>query len=102
MVFVAAMGEVHPHHVEASITKLVDGLNRVGLGADGADDGSPTQVASGLEFSVERRQPVNPAAQRQVLESRGSHFRGVWFWKMVWMRKRVWARQVSRFGLRER
>ena len=74
VVLIAAVGEVHADDVQADITELVDGLHRVGLGANGADDGSPAEDALGLEGSVEMGQPVDPAAIVEVVESRSGHF----------------------------
>lgn len=51
------MGKVHADNVETRIPELVDGLNRVGLGADCADDGGAAVVALGSESSVERGKP---------------------------------------------
>src|SRR4051794_39929504 len=61
VVLVAAVREVHAHDVEAGGAELVDGLGRVGLGADGADDGRAAVVLLGLEGRVELGQPVDPA-----------------------------------------
>jgi hypothetical protein len=72
VVFVAAVGKVHAHHVQTSIAELVDGLDRVCLWADGADDGSPAQVPLGLQGSVELGEPVN-SAQVEVIESSSGH-----------------------------
>lgn len=76
MVLVAAMGKVHAHNVQASLAELVNGLNRVGLGTDGADDGSPAQVALRLVGRVKLCQPFDLAAERQVVESSGRHCAG--------------------------
>lgn len=73
VVLVAAVGEVHAGHVQAGITQLVDGLDRVGLGADGADDGGAAEVAGRRELRLERGQPIDAAADIQVVLGRGSH-----------------------------
>lgn len=73
MVLVGAVGEVHAHDVKTGQAQLVDGLDRVGLGANGADDGGAAQVALGLVGSVERGQPGDLAAQLEVLLGRGGH-----------------------------
>lgn len=73
VVLVAAVGEVHTGHVQAGITKLVEGLDRVGLGADGADDGSAAKVAGRGEGCVEGGQPIDAATDFQVLLGRGRH-----------------------------
>jgi hypothetical protein len=72
VVFVAAVREVHPDHIEPSFAKLVDSLDRVGLGADGADDRSPAQVALRLVGRVKLRQPFDLAAELEMVES-GCH-----------------------------
>lgn len=51
------MGEVHADNVKTGISELVDGLNRVGLGANGADDGGAAIVALRSESSVEGGKP---------------------------------------------
>lgn len=76
MVFVATVREVHPHHVQARLAQLVDGLDRVGLGADGADDGSPAQVALRLVGCVELGEPFDLAAELEVVE-RSRHCEGL-------------------------
>lgn len=75
VILVATMGEVHPHHVKAGLTELVDRLNGVGLGANGADNGRPAQVALRRDLGVKRSQPFNLAAEAQVVES-GRHSDG--------------------------
>jgi len=68
VVFIAAVGKVHAHNVQSSIAELVDGLDRVGLGSDGADDGSPAKVAGGLVSSVELGKPVDSATEVEMIE----------------------------------
>ena len=75
VIFVAAMGEIHPHHVKAGLTELVDRLNGVGLGTNGADNGRPAQVALRRDLGVKRSQPFNLAAEAEVVES-GRHSDG--------------------------
>lgn len=77
MVLVAAVGEVHAHHVEASLAELVDGLNRVRLGANGADDGGAAEVAGRLERGIELREPFDLAPQVEVVESCVDHVEGL-------------------------
>jgi hypothetical protein len=55
MILVRAVGEVHAHNVETRFSQPVDGLDRVGLGSNGADDGGTTIVALGLVGSVQGR-----------------------------------------------
>lgn len=69
MIFVAAVGKIHPHNVQASFAELVDGLNRVGLGANGTDDRRPPQVPLRLVRRVELRQPFDLAAELEMVES---------------------------------
>jgi hypothetical protein len=45
------MGEVHANNVEASSAELVDGLDRVCLGPDGADNGGSAVVLCRLELA---------------------------------------------------
>jgi len=92
VVLIAAVGEVHPHNVEASIAKLVDGLYGVCLGADRADDGSPTEVALGLERSVELGEPVDSASELEVVEGGSRHpggsTRRFYFVVLLWVGSR--------------
>lgn len=57
VVLIRAVREVHADDIEAGITEGVDSLNRVGLGANGADDGSTAVVVSGVVGRVEGREP---------------------------------------------
>ena len=50
VVFVRAMGEVHADKIETGSSELVDGIDRVRLGADSADDGGPTVILDRLEL----------------------------------------------------
>lgn len=47
VVLVLAVGEVHANNIEAGGSQLVDGLDRVGLGTDCADDGCSSEVLLG-------------------------------------------------------
>lgn len=76
MILVAAVGEVHANNVKTSIAELVDGLDGVGLGADGADDGSAAELASGLELSVELRKPLNLASEAEMVKRSSGHCKG--------------------------
>lgn len=73
VVLVGAVGEVHANNVEASSTQPVDGLGGVGLGANGADDGGAAEVPLGGVGGVEGGEPVNLAAQLEVVLGSGSH-----------------------------
>lgn len=77
VVLVATVGEVHANDVETSIAELVDGLDRVGLGTNGADDGSATELASGLELSVELSEPLNLAAEAEMVKRSSGHCEGL-------------------------
>jgi len=67
------MGEVHANHVETSLSEVVDDLDAVGLGADGADDGSSAIALVGTLSSVEVREPGDAASHGEVLEGCGRH-----------------------------
>lgn len=67
------MGEVHADHIETSSAQLVDGLDAVGLGANGADDGGSAVVLLGLVGGVEGGKPGNLASQVKVLLSSSGH-----------------------------
>lgn len=73
MILVASMGEVHAHNIQASLAQLVDRLDRVRLGPDGADDRRPAEVPLGLERRIKLGQPCDLAAKVQVVES-GRHY----------------------------
>lgn len=77
VVFVAAVGEVHAHHVQTRLAEFVNGLHGVGFGADGADDGSPAQVALRLVGRVKLRKPFDLAAERKMVESGRRHCDGL-------------------------
>jgi hypothetical protein len=59
VVLVGAVGEVHADNVQTRLAELVDGLNGVGLWANGADDGSTAVVLGWLELGVELGEPLN-------------------------------------------
>lgn len=78
VVFVGAVGEVHTNDIETSLAELVDGCDRVGLGANGADDGGSTIVLGGLDLSVELREPRNLGGAGAEVVKSGRHVgRGV-------------------------
>lgn len=51
------MRKVHANNIKTGISELVDGLDRVGLGANGADDGRAAVVALRSESGVEGSKP---------------------------------------------
>ena len=67
MVLVAAMGEVHANDIETSGAELVDGLDGVGLGSNGADDGGSTEVSCWLVLGVQLRKPLDLGSSRQMI-----------------------------------
>jgi hypothetical protein len=69
-------GEVHADNVETGLAQGVDGLDGVGLGADGADDGRAAVVLLGLVGGVQVGEPGDLAADGEVLLSGGSHCDG--------------------------
>ena len=73
VVFVGTVGKVHADNIKSGGAQLVDGLDRVGLGANGADDGGTAEVLLRAESCVERSEPGNLAAQLEVLFGSGSH-----------------------------
>lgn len=76
VVLVGAVGEVHANDVETGIAETVDGLDRVGLGANGADDGGTAVVVLGAVGRVEGGQPGEAtAADVEMILSSGSHER---------------------------
>ena len=73
VVFVRAVGEVHANDIKTGLAELVDGHDRVGLGANGADDGGPTVVPGGLEFGVELGEPGNLGGAGAEVVKSGRH-----------------------------
>ena len=73
VVLVRPVGEVHANDIEAGLAELVDGLDRVRLGANGADDGGPTVVLGGLEFGVELGEPRNLGGAGAEVVKSGRH-----------------------------
>jgi hypothetical protein len=67
------VGEVHANDIKTGSAELVDGLNRVGLGANGADDGRAAVVALRGVIGIEVGQPGDAAAGVEVLLCVGSH-----------------------------
>lgn len=67
------MGEVHANNIETGGAELVDGLDRVGLGADRADDGGAAVVALRSVVGIQVGEPGNAAAGIEVLLGVGSH-----------------------------
>lgn len=73
VVLVRAVGEVHADDVETGITQTVDGLDRVGLGANGADNGGTAVVARGSVCGVQRGKPRDLTAELEVFLGGGGH-----------------------------
>lgn len=59
VVFVLSVGEVHADNIETSITKHLNLLNRVGLGANGTDDRCTAMVLRGLVLGVQGGKPLD-------------------------------------------
>jgi len=83
VVLVAAMGEVHANNVQPNITKLVDGLNRVRLGANRADDRRAAEVTGRREGSIELGEPVDSAAELEMVKGCGCHSDTVSVWCLL-------------------
>ena len=72
VVLVRAVGEVHADNIETSPAQRVDLLCRVGLGADGTDDGGAAVFLGRVVLSVELAEPFNPGpASVEVVQSAG-------------------------------
>jgi len=54
------VGEVHANDIETDLAEGVDLLGRVGLGADGADDGGSSVLLGRCVLSVELAEPLDP------------------------------------------
>lgn len=67
VVLVRTVGEVHTDNVETSSSQLVDGLNRVRVGANCADDGGSSEVSLGGVGGIEGSQPLDAAIVGQVV-----------------------------------
>jgi hypothetical protein len=64
------VGEVHADDVEASLAERVHLLGRVGLGADGTDDGGATVLLRRVVLGVELAEPFDPgSASIEVVET---------------------------------
>lgn len=98
------MGEVHAHYIEADFAEGVDLLGRVGLGANGADDGGATVLPSGRVLGIELAEPFNPGPARvEVVETGGvvsgsCRSEG----RQAWSKSRRWESRVQRVNLRVR
>ena len=62
------MGEVHTNDIETGGSQLVDGLNRVGLGTNSADDGGTTVIVLGGVCGIEGGEPFYLTTQVEVVE----------------------------------
>lgn len=104
-----AHGEVHAHDVQTGLAQSVDGLNRVGLGTDGADDGRAAVVLLGLVGSVEAGEPGDLSAYIKVVLSSSSHCEdltaGYRFRRerwLSWRRDNLWSAAAIRSCLVDR
>jgi len=70
------MGEVHADNVETGSAELVDGLDRVRLWPDCADDRGPTVVLCWLELCVQGREPLDLCRAGREMIHCGSHDEG--------------------------
>ena len=77
VILVAAVREVHANDVETIVAELVDGLDRVGLGANGADNRGTAELASRLELSVELGEPLDLASKVEVVKRSSGHCEGL-------------------------
>lgn len=78
MVFMGAMGKVHSHNVQTSLTELIYGLDRVRLWTNGTDDRSPAIVLGGFIVGVELAQPLDLGRAKGKMfhcRSHGERFR---------------------------
>lgn len=71
--------EVHADDVQARLAEAVDGLDRVGLGSDGADDGGAAEVPLRLDGGVEVGEPGDGAANFEMILRRGHCVDGCFF-----------------------
>jgi hypothetical protein len=76
VIFVGAVGEVHAHNIKTGSSELVDGLDRVCLGTNSADDRSSSQVLLGGVGGVERGQPLDAAIVGHVVGGGRGHRHG--------------------------
>ena len=73
VVLVRSVGKVHADDVKTGITEVVNGLDRVGLGANGANDGGAAVVALRSVGGVEGGKPRDLASEFEVVLSGGGH-----------------------------
>jgi hypothetical protein len=73
VVFVGAVGEVHANNVKTGSAELVDGLDRVCLGADCADDGGAAVVLGWLELGVQLGEPFDLSRAGAEVVKGGRH-----------------------------
>jgi hypothetical protein len=70
VVLVRTVGEVHADDIETNLAQSVDLLGRVGLGANGTDDGGTAVLLGWVVLSVELAEPFNPGpASVEVVQS---------------------------------
>lgn len=72
------MRKVHADDVETGIAESVDGLDGVGLGTNGADDGGTAEVVLRSVGSVEASEPskLTTADVEVILSGRGNNAHG--------------------------
>lgn len=68
MILIATMREVHSHDVHPSLAELIDGLDRVRLGPDSADDGGSTICLGRSEGGIQVGEPFDSAPHGEVIE----------------------------------
>ena len=73
VIVVGTMREVHANNVEAGIAEGADGLDGIGLGANGADDGGTAVVTLRSVGGVEGGQPSDASANLEMVLGRGGH-----------------------------
>ena len=71
VVFIGSVGKVHADDIEAGFAELVDGLDRICLGTDCADDRGSAVIFCGLEFGIQLGEPTDLRCARcEVLHGR--------------------------------
>lgn len=84
VVLITAMGEIHSDHVHPSIAELVDSLDGVRLGPDGADDRGPSIRLSWGVRGVEVSEPFDSAPHGEMIEGVGCHGGRCATWSLWW------------------
>lgn len=65
------MGKVHADNIETGTTEVVDGLDRVCLRTDSADNGGPAHVVLGCIGSIKSGEPLDLVAKVKMVEGVG-------------------------------